>query len=207
MFRAPVISVVTFLVVGFVVSHYLVVSHYADRIVSAQIPAFSTGRALVTLTGTDSAVKTQSYRLLRDEKHWVQVWQQHKGLPVTGKYSRTHNSIGLPVIDFERCMVVAVFAGESAQTPSLSVQEVSESEGEVVVRFVKNGYSIDHGRYEPGKEIRVPPALPLYGFFVMPRSDKALVLEEGSRKGRGKPLDWTERQRFAPFGPNPGQGR
>ena len=68
-------------------------------------------RPLVTLTGTDSHVKERSYHRVTSEDEWIKIWQRHKGEKESKDYDLFYNPLGLPYIDFEKCMVIAVFQG------------------------------------------------------------------------------------------------
>jgi hypothetical protein len=148
-------------------------------------------RPLVTLTGTDSHVTEGSYHLIKSEKEWTKIWQRHKGVKESEDYDRFYNPLGLPEINFDKCMVIAAFQGSGWNSAGLSTTALKEEEHRIVFRFVSKGYQTagqDGGR----KRVTV------YGFFVLSRSDKTVVVEEEHRRSRNPkdPPSWTERGRF-----------
>ena len=131
-------------------------------------------RPLVTLTGTDSQIKERSYYRIRSEEAWIKVWQQHKGVKPSKDYDLFYNPLGLPDINFEKCMVIAAFQGNGWNNAGLRVISVHEEKGRILLRFA-NKYYQTSGPEGGGEKVCV------YGFFVLPRSDRAVVVEEEQR--------------------------
>ena len=97
-------------------------------------------RPLVTLTGTDSQVKERSYHLIRSEKEWIKIWQRHKGAKESENYDLFYNPLGLPEVNFEKCMVIAAFQGSGWNSAGLRAVSVLEEKDRIVLRFVSKGY-------------------------------------------------------------------
>lgn len=143
-------------------------------------------RPLVVFGGTDSGVRQAGYRRVETDEQWAAVWRDHRG-PDGAAHPR-------PQVDFTRCTVVALFRGATANCEDLSAATVAEAGGAVVVRIEFPGYATG---------INVEPhAVTPFGFIVLPKTDKPIVLEqdEGSRKAVDQPVVsiWKEVARLAP---------
>ncbi len=153
--------------------------------------ARQTTRPLVTLTGPDSHVKKPSYHRVTSEAEWIKVWQRHQGAKESKDYDLFYNPLGLPYIDFEKCMVIAVFRGDGWNSAGLKAAAVLEDKDGIVLRFEDKGYQTA-GRGPDGGGQRTTT----YGFFVLPRSSKTVVLEENVQNYIGHPPVWKERIRL-----------
>jgi hypothetical protein len=142
-------------------------------------------RPYVTLAGPKSLVDAREYHRILAREELVTAWLRHKGID-PAKHSEYHNEAGVPDVDFERCMVVAVFGGEGVNSAGIYAVSLSEEKDRVLLRF-------DHRSYQSGPEgNRVTP----FGFFFVPRSAKELVLEENVQNLIGGAPVWKERARF-----------
>ena len=144
-------------------------------------------RPYVTLTGTDSHVKERSYHRVTSEDEWIKIWQRHKGEKESKDYDLFYNPLGLPYIDFEKCMVIAVFQGSGWNSAGLKAVAILEEKDRIVLRFQNKSYqtAVD-GPGDGGEQVTV------YGFFVLPRSSKTVVLEENVQNYIGQPPVWKE---------------
>lgn len=137
----------------------------------------------VTLAGAKSRIETAECDRITSAKELTEVWLRHVGAKQNNEY---YNEAGVPAVDFGRCMVVAVFGGKCVNSAGIYTVSITEEKDRVVLRF-------DHRSYQSGPEgDRVTP----YGFFFVPRSAKALVLEENVQHLIGGPPKWKERARF-----------
>ena len=142
---------------------------------------------LVTLTGTDSHVKERSYYRITSEKEWIKIWQRHKGVKESKDYDLFYNPLGLPEINFDKCMVIAVFQDSGSNSAGLRTTAINEEKDRIVFRFMSKFYQTA-GPGGGGEQVAV------YGFFVLPRSDKTVVLQEEHRSlNRNIPPSWQER--------------
>jgi len=145
-------------------------------------------RPLVTLTGTDSHVTACSYHRVASEDEWIKIWQWHKGEKESKDYDLFYNPLGLPSIDFEKCMVITVFQGSGVNSAGLKVVALLEERDRIVLRFEDKRYqTMVYGPRDEGDKVTV------YGFFVLPRSSKKVVLEENVQNYIGQPPVWKER--------------
>ena len=136
----------------------------ADKQPQAALP-------LVTLTGTDSHVTKPEYLRVQSEEQWVNVWQRHKGAKESKDYDFYYNPLELPIIDFKQCMVIAVFQGNGWNSAGLAAVPVEQEKDRVILGFRSKGFQTA-GLNGGGKKVAV------YGFFVIPRSDKPVVVQE-----------------------------
>ena len=146
-------------------------------------------RPYVTLTGARSAINTADYHRVTAQKELTTVWLKHVGIDAA-KHSDYYNKAGVPLVDFERCMVVAVFGGRRINSAGLHVVSLVEEKDRVLLRF-------NHRSYQSGAEgDHVTP----FAFFFVPRCGKPLVLEENVQNLLGGAPKWKERARFDAIG-------
>ena len=143
----------------------------------------------VILTGADSQVSERGYHRITSIEGWIEIWLKHKGRAHSGKYDLIFNPAGVPLVDFERYMVIAIFQGSGWNSAGLRAVSISEQPDRIVFRFDDYSYQTA-GPHGGGKQVTV------YGFFVVPRSTKAVVLEEDIQGLIGKPSVWKERITF-----------
>jgi hypothetical protein len=149
----------------------------------AEDSAGQVNRPLMTLAGDDSQVKELSYHRITSEAEWIKIWQRHKGAKESKDYDLYYNPLGLPYIDFEKCMVIAVFQGSGWNSAGLKAVEIRENKEGIVLRFEGKGYQTA-GPGGGGKKVTV------YGFFILPHSDKTVILEENHPNMLGQPPIW-----------------
>lgn len=170
----------------------------------------ATLRPLVTIAGSGSQVATERCLRITTQEEWAAVWLEHLGQPPKPKYDVYFNKAGLPVVDFEHCMVVAVFlgatnncAGVSAVTGPLEDPEAETktpvAAGDEVLRLSWHSYQTSG----TGKGSGIVDASP-YGFFVLPRSSAPLVVQDREMPLGGGHGRIVERARL-PALPEPGR--
>jgi hypothetical protein len=121
----------------------------------------------VVISGSDSHITTPNCLRIISESQWDTTWLEHKGWDKKQVYDKFYNRLGIPVIDFKKCMVIAVFLGETWNTAGMSVIFIQEGNDKIVLGFDLNTYqTMDSGD-------QVNP----YGFFVLPRSSKQVLLQ------------------------------
>jgi hypothetical protein len=76
-------------------------------------------------------------------------------------------------------MVIAVFQGSGVNNAGLKAVALLEEKDRIVFRFENKGYQTA-GRGSGGQQVTV------YGFFVLPRSSKTVVLEEYHHTMKGE---------------------
>jgi len=152
----------------------------------ADILAPQTTHPHMTLTGSDSQMADCSYHRITSEAEWIKIWQRHKGEKEAKDYDLFYNPLGLPYIDFEKCMVIAVFQGTGWNSAGLSASQILETNERIVLRFESKSFSTA-GPDGGAKQVSV------YAFFLLPRSSKTVVLEEDVKRTNGGPPVWKER--------------
>ncbi len=145
-------------------------------------------RALVMLTGAHSKAK-RAIELARTEPHFIKLWQRHLGEKETGNPLSIYNPLGVPTVDFDRCMVLTLFGGDSWNSAGYYVDSIFERDGNLVVRYDDRSYQTS-GKDGGGE--KVSP----YGFIVLEKSSKKIVLEKNVQGLiRGEPI-WKETASF-----------
>ena len=148
-------------------------------------------RSLVTLTGTNSHVKDRSYYRITSEDEWIKIWQRHKGEMESKDYDLYYNPLGVPKINFSECMVIAAFQGSGWNSAGLMTTDIKEEKDRIVFRFHSKGYQTLSRSGDSRKKVTV------YGFFVLSRSDKTVVVEEEYHSLDLKSYWWEERARLS----------
>ena len=158
---------------------------------AAEEPAGRLLNPCVAITGADSRVAERVYLRITSAGDWTRVWQVHKGQKVTDQYDLFYDPLTLPLIDFDRYMVIAIFQGDGWNNAGLRPISISEENDRMIFRFENKGYQTGGSGPRGGGKKAAP-----YGFFVVPRSTKPLVLEEDQHSLIGDPPVWKERITF-----------
>ena len=131
----------------------------------------------VTLTGSDSRVSKPSFHRVQSLKDWAKVWAIHTGQETVpyenwdNQYDEFYNPLNLPMIDFGNYMVVAIFQGAGSNNAGLNAVSILNNTDGITFRFENKHFSTS-GPNGGGKNVNV------YGFFVIPRSTKPIIVEE-----------------------------
>jgi len=159
----------------------------------------------VVLSGRDSAVEKPECLRIRTADEWAAVWKRHAP---TG-----HPPAVGPNVDFERCMVIAVFLGATVNTYGIRVVETVERDVKRTTKVVGPANIELFEKTEEGKgELAIGldrlsyqstgggDAATPYAFLILPRTDKAVVLRFDTRDLRQRsdnvaPI-WKQRHRF-----------
>lgn len=147
-------------------------------------------RPVVAITGAKSAIEKAAYHRLRSAQDLARIWLQHLGQqPPVGEYGFYYNAAGVPEVDFEGFEVVAIFGGGGWNSAGFAVESVSDEKDARTIRFDDKSYQTE-GPNGGGK--RVSP----FGFFVVPRTELPIVLEQNVQSLIGSPPEWKERARL-----------
>jgi hypothetical protein len=141
-------------------------------------------RPLVAFSGAKSRIEKAECRRVTGRKEWTDLWLRHVGAD-PARQDDFYNEAGVPEIDFDACMVVAVFQGGSWNSAGVEVVSIDEDDARLLVRF-------DQTEGPGGGGVRVNA----FGVFVLPRSAKPVVLEENVQNLIGEPPVWKERARL-----------
>lgn len=134
--------------------------------------------------GAHSRVEAAEYLRIRTDADWQKLWTRHAGEVLETPYKLAK----YPVVDFDRCEVLAVFQGKTMNTRGLALASLSEDDDRVLLRFDSTSRS-----YQSGPE---GDAVTPYLLCVVPRSSKPVVLEEDVHQRIGGSPRWKERARL-----------
>jgi hypothetical protein len=134
---------------------------------------------LVVISGTDSHVSKPSYERVTTPESWARIWASHLGTSKDDAYRP------LLEVDFDRCLVVAVFRGDETNIRRLQVDSLSETADSVVIRFTELGYQT------AGDSNDKPPDRP-YAFIVVFKTSKRIVLERNFPNMLSTVPEWNE---------------
>ncbi len=138
--------------------------------------------------GHDSKITTQRFELVKSEAAWTSLWAQHSGRAESFSPPERHSA---PKIDFERFMVIAAFNGSSTNTDALIAESVSADENAVRVRF-------DRASFQTSGPDGGAMNTTAFGFWVVERSDRPVILEQPAPRSKGQNIRWTEVKRLNP---------
>jgi hypothetical protein len=141
-------------------------------------------------TGTDSKQAKESFARLGSQKDWEDTWHKHRGR------DKIADSWTCPEIDFDSYMVVAIFHGKSYQNNGIKITAVSEEKDLVRVRYKPTWYQVAIVRGREGDDAHSYDTQS-YAFIVLPKSSKAILLEEDVHGINGEPPVWKERAKLA----------
>lgn len=142
-------------------------------------------KPLVWWWGPKSAVKSADYAVARDEKSWLELWARHTDKEVVKNH--ISEPIDAPRVDFDQCMVVAIFKGDSWNSSGVIITSITRDKGELRVRFDERTYQTAGPN---GGGVRVSP----YGLFVIPKDPGDVVIEENVQGLKNQPPKWRERK-------------
>jgi hypothetical protein len=121
-------------------------------------------KVLVAISGTDSHVVTPSCKLITNSADWARVWSDHLGTTVDDYYRP------LMEVDFDHCMLVALFRGEERHIRRIEIEAQVETADAIVIRFGELGYQT----MDSDKE---GPLQRAYAFVIIPKTEKAIIVE------------------------------
>jgi hypothetical protein len=155
----------------------------------AEEPAEKVLKPCVAITGADSHITEPRCQRITSADDWTRVWQEHKGQTPSGKYDLYDDPLTLPLIDFDRYMVIAIFQGNGWNSAGLKAVSITDADNRTIFRLTGKGYQTG-GPDGGGKKVAA------YGFFIVPRFAKPVVLEENAQQYLGEPPVWKERITF-----------
>jgi hypothetical protein len=156
-------------------------------------------RPFLIWTGSNSKVMERGCFRITTREEWTDLWLRHTGqsapaLYRSGQFNHWAVPDGVPQVDFTRCVVVAVFQGPKSDSAGFDIAGVVDQGEATMLRLVER-WSQSAASSEP-----TPPVpISVFGLFVLPRSNRPLVVEESVQHHLGKPLIWKEHVRFAPL--------
>ena len=152
----------------------------------------------VTITGADSHITELGYHRLLTSDSWTKLWQKHKGADTNKEYDSYYDPLGLPVVDFENYMVIAIFQGSRFNSAGLSAESFLENDESITIRFDDKHYQTASFSFGDGADANNGGAekATVYGFFILPKSNKTVLLEENVQGLIGKPPVWKQRFKF-----------
>jgi hypothetical protein len=136
-------------------------------------------KPIVVMAGADSNVHGFSNQRITTPDDWASIWSGHLGKSVDDAYRPTLE------VDFDRCLVVAIFRGEEVNVRGIKINSTFETKDSIVIRFEDVGYQTS------GADNNKRPDRP-YAFVVLPKTSKSIVLEENTQRYKGAPPVWTQ---------------
>lgn len=138
--------------------------------------------------GSYSSIQTPRVELVESASAWEALYTEH----TREKPEKNANGfVTWPKIDFDKYVVLALFAGKAKNSNGYEGVSVTESAAGVLVR-------VDQIHFQTasfdGKDAGI--ATTAFGFLVIPRRVGAWMIEENTQNLIGGPPQWTEIKRF-----------
>src|SRR5206468_2973434 len=131
-------------------------------------------KPLVEFSGAHSKIDKTEYARITSLKDFRDRYMRHLGKdPQT--FDEYFNPEDVPTIDFDRCMVIAIFQGASWNSAGVKVVSIRDEPERLVLRYQDRWYQTS-GDFNSG-DGGAKPVTP-YGMFVLLRTGKPVVLEE-----------------------------
>ncbi len=137
--------------------------------------------------GSFSSIETRRIEVITDDTAWEKLYSEH----TRDKPEKNANGfLTWPKIDFEKFVVVAIFAGKGSNSNGFDAISVTESVAGVLVRF-------DEQLFQTASFNGGPSGIATsgYGFLIIPRVHGTWTLEENTQNLIGGAPVWTERKR------------
>jgi hypothetical protein len=151
-------------------------------------------KPLLALSGPDSRVAAQEYSRVTDADGWKKTWLRHHGIDPREEWTAKMPMLD---VDFTRCEVIVLFRGSSHNSRGVWVESITETADAVTIRFADASYQTAGG---------AAPVTP-YGFLLIPKSDKLVVIERDARRLIREPPVWKEEARLKRPDPKPAPDR
>jgi hypothetical protein len=171
-----VLSCLAFIILGF--------QHDPKRAAPKQLQPY------VTISGSFSEIAQARHLRIVDQKDWAAVWREHRGKEAE---KNAYSEPVVPDVNFQGCMVVAVFRGQTVNSNGLYLVSLEDRADAIVLRYDSHSFQTASLIGDPGGGAS---AVRPYGIFVVPRSDKELVIEQNVQNLKNHPPIWKERARF-----------
>ena len=125
----------------------------------------------VVISGRNSKVTEPKNQRITSRNVWFEVWKEHKGQAGDQQYDTFYDPLQIPLVDFDEFMVIAMFSGSRGNFAGLMADSVIERKDELVLRFQRKFFQTagPNGGGQDGEP---------FGFFVLPKSKKKIVLQE-----------------------------
>jgi RNA polymerase sigma-70 factor (ECF subfamily) len=142
-------------------------------------------KPIVALHGEHSKIVKEKLLRITTADDWAALWIEHNyGAEFLEKADRSaEQSVEL---SFDKVMAIAVFEGTGRQNYGFVVDSIIENDEKILVRIKKLSYSV----------VGDPPPCEAWGVFVVPKSDKEVIVELDARTTRTGPAKWKEWKKF-----------
>jgi hypothetical protein len=149
---------------------------------------------LMTLYGKHSGIKEPKLVRITSEKEWNDLWSAHQTAPSDRRICDLNDLR----FDFNQVMVIAVFQGDGAFCRGYEFHSITEDQRRIVLRVHPLYFQLMPAVAARGGKLLGSQA---WGVFVLPQSNKAIVLERDDRAMITSPPKWVRWTTFPPTSP------
>ena len=155
----------------------LIVESLTAQATIAQEPTNNaTVKPLMTLYGQHSKITKPKKVRITSDREWKALWSEHQL-----DQSRTRAEL-----DFSRVMVIAIFQGDGMLYGGYDVERIIEGKDRLTVRVRPLYFQVS---VSASVDVMSSKA---WGIFVLPLSDKQIVIEGDERKLIDSPYRWVK---------------
>jgi len=140
-------------------------------------------RPILLLTGPTSQIDATEYHRITSTENWQTLWLRHHGKTAQEAFNERLTNVE---IDFENHELIAIFQGVEINSRGLTIDSIIEDDDVITVRFDDWQYQSSGGA----------DRCSTYGFVLLPKSTKPIVLEENVQGLKDEPPKWKQRARL-----------
>jgi len=151
---------------------------HRSSLVVSDAPALEPGVTMHSMKawqGAYSSVDKAEYLRITTEVQWHELWQRHDK---TGQPA--------PPVDFRKNMIIAILMGRTTNISRVCIVDLRKIDYVLRFRFAGESYQT------VGAVDNVTP----FGFFVMPKMNNKIVLQENIQTNPESPAHWKKRAEF-----------
>lgn len=150
-------------------------------------------KPLAMLTGDSSKITKPKTLLVSNNQDWLTLWREHR----TGSATKKENSDEAELIEFnfQEVLIIAIFDGNVTACHNYSLPSLIESEKAVRLQITLNCSQTGHSG-DPEVDKRTFATRQTWGVFVIPRTNKEIILEQNAQILIGEKPIWEVWKRF-----------
>jgi len=147
--------------------------------------------ALVTLNGEHSKIIQEKLVRVTRADDWEALWNEHKY--GSENSDKVNGGAEMLEVDFRQLMAITVFEGIGVQCRGYTADSTIESDDRITIRIKKLSYSV----------VGDPIVSEAWGIFVLPKSNKEVIVEVDVRSTNAEPAKWKEWKKFPALSEKP----
>jgi hypothetical protein len=140
--------------------------------------------------GPHSAINAPAFVRIVDQSTWDELWARHRAEKIE---LNLRNWPVVPLVDFDRHMIIASFGGDDSVNDGEQVQQVFRDGDALVIRFAS--LTFQTAVIDPDADLRPLTCTP-YGIWVVERHAGPVRIEQDKDRLLTEPPNWVEVHTF-----------